>query len=244
MEKLTVLIRTCLYRLPYAYRLKLLVEAMLTDEVYILNTGASVDYSQRSILQLSNALSSYEIGDFVLVLEDDAVFGPRANSHLQEFIEGGLEFVWLTIPNSKVLKEGIPCGKGISKYKAEVLNYSGAVWFSKDLLKGFIAHYCLHHLDLQEVTFDLSLSAFVSRRYEGYIPFKEGLFATDHSLPSSVLNLDVYTGERVEVEASVLDLGFNFKVCLKEIEDVRVKDCFSSDSHIVEHQPRSEGEGD
>ena len=87
MEKLTVLIRTCLYRLPYAYRLKLLVEATLTDEVYILNTGADVDYSQRSILQLSNALSAYEIGDFVLVLEDDAVLGPRANSPLQEFIE-------------------------------------------------------------------------------------------------------------------------------------------------------------
>ena len=208
-----------------------------------MNTGACVDYSQKFILQLSNALSSYEIGDFVLVLEDDAVLGPRANSHLQEFIEGGLEFLWLTIPNSKVLKEGIPYGKGVSKYKADVLNYSGAVWFSKDFLKDFITHYCLHHLDLQEVTFDLSLSAFVSRRYEGYIPFKEGLFATDHSLSSSVFRLGVYTGDRVEVEASVLDLGFNFKVCLKEIEDVRVKDCFSSDSHTVEHQPRSEGEG-
>ena len=241
MENLTVLIRTCLYRVPYAYRLKLLVEATLTDNVHILNTGSSVEYSQKSILQISEFISTFGACDYVLVLEDDAVFQVDVLEQVRSFKEGRIDFLWLTIPNSKFLKEGLRERGLPAKYKTKKANYSGAVWFSKGCLKAFIVHYCLHHLELVSPTFDLSLSEFVSKRYGGYIPFKEGVFATDHTLPSSVFDLGVYTEERVEVEASVLDLGFNFKFCLREIEDVRGKDSLFSDSQLTEHESCSEG---
>ena len=185
--EIATLIRTHNQRLYLAESLKAKCVSLLGGSVSILNTGdRSINYSQLFVLALARALSSLT-APYILVLEDDTDFCPRARIALHTAVERGDSHNWYTIDtDSGVLERATYAPKfGYLLFGEHRVPFSGAVLVRRDLLQLFVEDYMLHFTEFEFPNVDICLSLFLSRR-TGHLHLRPGYFFTKYGIESSI----------------------------------------------------------
>ena len=199
-----VWIRTHNNRLDSAFKLKgVCGDVFPNDPVHILDTGdVAKTYSEKFVMllhrrvQISNA-------QYILILEDDMLVSPNVRECWTGLLKGS--HCWFSVPSQAALDNSIKCSE--THYRLEELqnfSYSGAVLISRDLLKGFVAHYLLNPQERDVPNFDVNLSAYIKRRV-GHLTLCPGFFGSNTLLPSSI-------------EGSIAQLEFRSTVKLEELD--------------------------
>lgn len=185
----TILIRTFTDRFSYATRLKTICDLYLNARggCTLVNTQDQKEfYSQAFCVCLASILPSVKT-KYILILEDDMLISNKVNPYLQNIMRFDIPCVWLSIFNERMFNSSSVLNSSLRYLKTNGtgIHYSGAILLKTSFLKDYLSFYFLNHLALEETTFDVSFSKYLEKEL-GFIPLKEGFFATSQDIPSSL----------------------------------------------------------
>lgn len=185
----TIVIRTFKDRLDCALDLKHICDSYLNkkNETLIANTrDQTTFYSRAFCVVLADLLVNIST-KYVLLLEDDMVISKKTNAYLEKALQFDIDSIWLSVYSQKMIDTSFPISSYLRglKTKEKGIHYSGAILVKTSFLKEYLNDFFLNHLHIEEVFFDVSFSKYLEKNL-GFIPFKEGFFATSKSIKSSL----------------------------------------------------------